>query len=139
MSNQTLRTLFVSFPVAIASIFAIPAHADEPTGLWYDHTGRGAIEITHCGAGLCGRLVWLKDAGNNQVCGRQIIGDVKPAGDGKWDGGWIYDPERDARYSVELTSLGADRLRVLGYKGTKFLSETHIWRRAPAGLKRCGA
>ena len=113
--------------------------ASEPTGLWYDQTGRGAVEITKCGANLCGRLVWLKDATNKSACGTQIIGNVKPVAGGSYDGGWIYDPEDDARYSVEITPIGADKLKVMGYQGSKFLSETMIWRRAPADLKRCNA
>jgi uncharacterized protein (DUF2147 family) len=126
--------------VAAAVLGAGPAIAAEPTGLWYDHTGRGAVEITKCGSQLCGRLVWLKDPEHaKQVCGVQIIGDVKPMANGAWDGGWIYDPERDSKFSVELTPVGPQSLKVVGYMGTKWLSETMMWRRAPADLKRCGA
>lgn len=32
-----------------------------------------------------------------------------------------------------------DSLKVVGYAGTKMLSETMVWTRAPADLKRCGA
>ena len=50
---------------ALATIGAGPAlAADEPTGVWYDHTGRGAVEIIKCGTNnnqLCGSVVWLKD------------------------------------------------------------------------------
>jgi len=73
------------------------------------------------------------------VCGIQIIGDVKPMGNGAWDGGWIYDPERQSKFSVELTPVGPRSLKVVGYMGTKWLSETMMWTRAPADLKRCGA
>jgi uncharacterized protein (DUF2147 family) len=112
----------------------------EPVGLWYDHTGRGAVEITKCGSQLCGRLVWLKDAGHaKQVCGVQIIGDAKPVKAGVWDNGWIYDPERDSKFSVELTLVNPQSLKVVGYMGTKWLSETMMWKRAPLDLKRCGA
>ena len=69
--------VFASTAFAAGSAFAV-----EPTGLWYDHTGRGAVEIT---------------------------------------------------------PMGADRLKVMGYMGSKMLSETMMWKRAPANLKRCGA
>jgi uncharacterized protein (DUF2147 family) len=108
-----------------------------PTGVWYDHTGRGAIEITNCGPNLCGRLVWLKDEKNREACGTKIIGNVKPVTGGKWDNGWIYDPEQGSKYSVEITPMGGSQLKVMGYAGSKFLSETMIWRRAPTDLKRC--
>lgn len=116
-----------------------PSAANEATGIWLDHTGRGAVEITNCGSALCGRIVWLKDATNSKTCGTQVIGNVKAVGAGKWDKGWIYDPEDDERYTVEITTVGGDQLRVMGYLGSKMLSETMTWRRAPADLKRCRA
>jgi len=113
------------------------AYADSITGVWIDHTGRGGVEISECEANLCGRIVWLKDAANNKGCGIQVIGNAKPLGKGTWDGGWIYDPEKNAKYSVELKSVGPDKLRVMGYMGSKLFSETMIWKRAPADLTRC--
>ena len=115
-----------------------PALASSPLGLWYDHTGRGAVEITDCNGKLCGRIVWVKDANHKEGCGLQIFGDVKPAAGGKWDGGWIIDPEKDlkTRYDVEITPQG-EKLKVMGYAGVKFLSETMIWTRAPANLQKC--
>ena len=94
------------------------------------------MEINKNSANLCGKLVWLKDASDKSACGTQIIGNVKP---GAWDGGWIYDPEDDTKYSVEITPMGAEKLKVVGYAGSKLLSETMIWRRAPADLQRCKA
>jgi uncharacterized protein (DUF2147 family) len=113
--------------------------ASEPTGVWLDHTGRGAVEITNCNGNLCGRLVWFKDQSHQKEgCGFQIIGNVKPVAGGKWDGGWIIDPEKDPnkKYDVEITPQG-EKLKVMGYAGMKFLSETMIWTRAPANLQRC--
>jgi uncharacterized protein (DUF2147 family) len=118
-----------------------PAFAADPTGIWYDHTGRGAVEIVKCGSNLCGKLVWLKNASHKEGCGLQILGDVKPVSSGVWDGGWIIDPEKDlkTKYSVELTLMNPKSLKVVGYLGTKFFSETMTWKRAPSDLKRCGA
>jgi uncharacterized protein (DUF2147 family) len=115
-----------------------PALASSPLGVWYDHTGRGAVEITDCNGKLCGRIVWVKDTNHKEGCGLQIFGDVKPVAGGKWDGGWIIDPEKDlkTRYDVEITPQG-EKLKVMGYAGAKFLSETMIWTRAPANLQKC--
>jgi uncharacterized protein (DUF2147 family) len=113
--------------------------ASGPTGVWIDHTGRGAVEITECGAALCGRIVWVKDAGNKSVCGKQIIGGAKRSSVGTWDSGWIYDPDRDARYSLELKLLDPNKLRVMGYMGSKMFSETYTWKRAQVDLARCDA
>lgn len=111
--------------------------ADAPLGVWIDDTGRGAVEIKECGKGkLCGRLVWLQDTKNAKACGTAILGDVAKVG-GSWDGGWIYSPEKNAKYDVELTPEGSDKLTVLGYAGTKLFSKEMTWTRAPADLKRC--
>ncbi len=119
--------------------FAAPAAASaDPTGVWIDHTGRGAVEISRCGGGLCGRVVWLKSAGHAGACGMQILGNVRPTASGAWDHGWILDPDANRRYDVEITPMG-NRLKVVGYMGSKMLSETMFWRRAPGDLKRCHA
>lgn len=140
-----MKGLARTFHAAIFATLALGStsgRAAEPvTGLWYDHTGRGAVEITDCGGKLCGRLVWLKNAKHKDGCNLQIFGDVKPVSTGKWDGGWIIDPEKSltTKYSVELTLLNPKSLKVVGYLGTKLLSETMMWQRAPNDLKRCGA
>lgn len=138
---------------------AAPLPPPDPTaglaGIWYDDTGKGAVEIGMCGARLCGRIVWLQQpndkAGrpltdgynpeatkrNRPICGLAVIGDLQRQRDGAWDLGWIYDPKEGKSYDVELKLRAADRLQVTGYLGTKFLSESFIWTRAPATIPRC--
>jgi len=123
--------------LAVALLSTGAARADStPLGLWIDHTGRGAVEIVDCNGRMCGYVAWVKDAKDADGCGEQIIGDVKSIGDGKWDQGWIYDPDSSSKYDVELTPAG-DQMKVMGYAGTKWLSETYTWKRAPADLKKC--
>ena len=120
----------------IAAATAGSAFAASPLGVWIDHTGRGAVEITQCGGALCGKVVWVKSAADKEGCNIQIIGNAKPVGS-KWDGGWILDPEKNEKYDVELTPVGDNKLKVLGYMGMKMFGETMMWTRAPAGLGRC--
>jgi uncharacterized protein (DUF2147 family) len=138
-----MRSVRIAMPgagLAFAVLSAAAAHADtSPLGVWIDHTGRGAVEITDCGGKLCGRVAWVEDAKNADQCGKKIIGNVAPVGKNKWDNGWIYDPDRDRNFDVELTALDGDKLRVKGYAGSKWLSETYTWKRAPADLKTCTA
>jgi uncharacterized protein (DUF2147 family) len=126
--------VFSLAPVAFESASA----ASDPTGIWMNDTGRGAIEIKHCGDRLCGNVVWVKNAADTKGCGKQIIGNVASVGGGRWDNGWIYSPERGRKYDVELTPLDNGTLRVTGYAGLKFLSKTMIWTRAPENLQLCG-
>lgn len=132
-----------------------PHQPVSPIGVWFDDTGQGAVEIAPCGDRLCGRIVWLKDPltpegqpltdaynpdprrRNQPICGLQVIGNLQLQPDGSWDRGWIYDAKEGKSYDVEISLRSADRLQVKGYLGVKFLSETFIWQRAPADLKRC--
>jgi uncharacterized protein (DUF2147 family) len=109
----------------------------DPTGIWLNDTGRGAVEIKTCGNALCGNVVWVKSSSDADGCGKQIIGGVTPVGGGRWDNGWIYSPERGRKYDVELTPLANGNLKVVGYAGMKFLSKTMIWKPAPADLQLC--
>jgi uncharacterized protein (DUF2147 family) len=129
-----------SLAITLASVGSAAA-ASSPIGVWIDHTGRGAVEITDCGGKLCGHLVWFKDAKQGKGgCNFQIIGNVRPVASNKWDGGWIIDPDKNPnkKYDVEITPLSDQKLKVMGYEGMKFLSETMTWTRAPADLKKCG-
>ena len=147
----TLAAWLLAVPAVLAQQprpAAPPPAASGPTGLWIDHTGRGAVEILPCAQALCGRIVWLQEPkdkagqplrdGKNEdksrrlqtICGLQILGDLQRQPDGSWDKGWIYDPEQGERFDVELRLRSPDLLQVKGYKGLKFLSETYQWKRA---------
>ncbi|MDX2289052.1 MAG: DUF2147 domain-containing protein [Hyphomicrobiaceae bacterium] len=123
-------TLVVAGPVSATA-------ADDPTGIWLDDQKRGAIEIKPCGKGLCGHVVWVKGGEDARGCGKKIIGDVAKVGEGEWDNGWIYSPERKKTYSVALEPTRGDKLKVVGYAGSRLFSKTMIWTRAPANLERC--
>jgi uncharacterized protein (DUF2147 family) len=128
--------------IATFAIFSTAQNASAselPLGIWLDNTGRGAVKITDCGGSLCGHIVWIKDSKNSSVCGTQVIGEAKPIAGGKWDGGWILDVDDDRKYQVEITPLANGRLKVMGYAGSKLLSETMIWTRAPADTKVCAS
>jgi uncharacterized protein (DUF2147 family) len=136
---MTITQAFARLAAAGAGLAALAstAAAQQPTGVWIDHTGRGAVEIAECDGGLCGHVVWIKDSKNKSACRTQIIGNARPVGSNTWDRGWILDPDDNKRYSVELKPVGGERLRVTGYMGSKLFSETMMWKRAPADLKRC--
>lgn len=136
------RVEIIASAFAVSSLLplvaASAASAADPTGIWINDTGRGAIEIKPCGNALCGNVVWVKDTGDAKGCGKQIIGNVVPTSGGLWDNGWIYSPEKGRKYNVELKPLANGTLRVTGYAGMRFLSKTMIWTRAPADLQLCG-
>lgn len=148
-AKRTTRwcTVLAGAATAILSASAVAQQPSGPTGVWLDHTGRGAIEVSQCGKELCGRIVWLKDPNDKNgkplvdiqnpdkakrgsaICGLQIIGALKHQQDGSWDNGWIYDPEEGERFDLEVKLLAPEKLQITGYKGVKFLSETYHWKR----------
>ena len=127
------------------------------TGIWYDDTGQGAVEIQPCGKALCGRIVWLKDPRNaagqlltdklnpepgkrgRPICGLQVLGGLLRQDDGTWDTGWVYDPKEGKSYDAALQVAGPGKLAVTGYLGVKLFSRTLSWTRAPADLPRCAS
>lgn len=147
-SARLAAAIALALPAAVIGLKPAASQPSPMVGLWIDHTGRGAVEITSCGNSLCGHIAWLKDPNQpngkplvdkkgRPVCGLQIIGDMKKKADGSWDDGWIYDPEEDEQFSVELKMKPDGNLQVLGYLGVKMLGETFVWKRAQASQARC--
>ena len=126
---------------ATATLSQDTAGGDQPPaapfGVWIDHTGRGAVEITDCDGKLCGHVVWVRDAEDNNGCGAQIMGNVKKTGKKTWDNGWIYSPERKKRFDVEIKPVNPDKLKLRGYAGVKLFGKTMFWKRAPSDLVLC--
>lgn len=150
-------------PAPVVGTAGAAAPAPIEAGIWFDDTGKGAVEIRRCGengdarARLCGNIVWLKEPNgeNGQpltdgynpdpgmrsrpICGLQVLGDLSPQPDGAWDEGWVYDPKVGKAYNVEVRLDGRDRLNVTGYKGIKMLGKSFVWKRAPPTLPRCAS
>lgn len=131
-------TALVVFGAWSYSVSAEPESSAGGLGVYMDHRGDGAIELSDCSGKICGHVVWLREGAPAEACGREIIGNAAPVKDGVWDGGWILDPELDQKFDVELTKLNESELQVMGYLGTKLLSETFVWKKASADLPRCG-
>lgn len=160
ISTRTLnptRGALLAMAWLVCALLPAPARAaPDVTGTWMTDDEDGAVLIEPCGEGVCGRIVWLKAAldengqsvrdENNKdpgqrgrpMCGLAILHDVPPKGEG-WEGGWVYDPDSGSRYSVSLARGEGDILLVTGFIGVKALGQTFQWHRAPAALPRCDA
>jgi uncharacterized protein (DUF2147 family) len=106
------------------------ALADDPTGTWILSTGKVTVRVDKCGGALCGKIVGLKkpldkhgnpkvdkENPNPELRSRPVIGisllqNVRPAGDGRWQGA-IYNPDDGRTYSAVL-SLEGDVMKVKG-------------------------
>jgi uncharacterized protein (DUF2147 family) len=133
---------------------AVPAAL---AGWWLDGTGRAGIHFEPCGergGQLCGTIRWLlhplrdglpevdqlnADASlrHRRVCGLPLLGGFVAAGDGRWSGGWIYDPDDGETYRSTITLTADGTLRVRGYVGIPLLGRTETWTRPTAPLTPC--
>ena len=155
--------LIVSAMTFVAFVgMGTPAHAAvneaDVIGVWYDAKRAGAVQISKCGSGLCGKIVWLKaplrkdgkplmDVRNSArakrgrtICGLQVLGSLKQAAPEKqqWNG-WVYSPRRGKQYRARVTLKNKGKLLVRGYVSVVALGKTETWTRAPGGLKPCSA
>lgn len=162
ISRHHLAALLAAAAIAALPLVSIAQAQPAPgvnlpaeAGVWYDDTGRGAVEIAPCGENLCGHIVWLnqplnekgqplRDVYNPQpsrrgqpICGLQVLGNLSRQPDGSLDGGWVYDPKVGKAYDVELRLNSPDHLLVRGYTGLKILGKTLNWRRADRPLPSC--
>lgn len=156
---RSTATVFAVSAIFAASLsfasFAAAAPSNKESGIWYDDTGKGAVEIFGCGDKLCGRIIWLRDPlaedgqpltdGYNPtpsmrsrpICGLQILGNLTRQSDGTLDGGWVYDPKVGKSYDAALAIEDRNTLVLTGYKGVKLLSKSFTWKRAPQNLPSC--
>ncbi|SHJ12624.1 Uncharacterized conserved protein, DUF2147 family [Wenxinia saemankumensis] len=108
---------------ALAATLALPALAQnaEVLGTWRtqpdDNGNYGLVDISVCGDAYCGVLVRSFDGAGNELdspnTGRQIIWDMRPYGNGHYDDGQIYAPDRDSTYASEM-DLAGNTLTVRG-------------------------
>ena len=145
-------------PLVLAGALLPAIHADAASfpqeGRWITPDQAGIVEVAACGNSLCGIIAWLKDPlgedgrpavdrsnpkaelRQRPLCGLQIMGGFKPAANGGWEDGWIYDPETGKTYTANVSMEGAN-LRLRGYVGIPLFGETQLWSRAPAGAPSC--
>ena len=148
----------------ISSMLGLTAPAAGSTseqGVWYNDSGKGAVEIRPCGVSgreankLCGFIVWLKNPNfkdgkpltdgynsdpskrHRPICGLPVLGNLQRSSEGGYDFGWVYDPEQGQAFDAAIQLHSADRLILTGYKGVKFFSKSFVWKRAPVHLPRC--
>jgi uncharacterized protein (DUF2147 family) len=147
----------VALPAAAgASADDPPGDPDAIVGVWETaptDKGYAHIEIVRRGDAYAGSIVWLDEllypagdemAGQTKIdrmnpdpslrarpiLGLQIVDGLEYAGDGRWHGGTIYDPETGKIYkSKAAIADGGETLKLRGYIGVSLLGRTSQWKR----------
>ena len=66
---------------------------------------------------------------NRPLIGLEILSGFKYAGNGRWTGGTIYDPDNGKTYRCKLRLVDRDTLEVRGYIGVSLIGRTEVWKR----------
>lgn len=137
----------MSRPLLILALLLIAGPAWAASGVWLTESGSAHVEIGGCGEVLCGKIVWLREpldtAGQPKtdkenpdpakrertILGLAMLDGFRPAGEGKWGDGTIYNPEDGKTYSCTMSLENDGTLRVRGYVGLPILGKTQVWTR----------
>ena len=95
--------------------------ADPVEGVWKtkpdDNGNFGYVKVEPCGPAFCGTLIKSFDSAgaplDSENIGKAIIWDMVAYGDGVYDDGKVWSPDRDKTYSSDM-QLSGDTLSVRG-------------------------
>jgi len=140
-------------PLLCVSIFALTlasyaglAQQKEIEGRWLSGDGDGWIEIRLIADTLTGVAAGSTtakkgdpprlddknpdpDLRNRPIEGMTIMSGFQYAGDGRWTGGKIYDPNSGKTYKATVTLVDNDTLKLRGYIGVSLFGRTDTWTR----------
>jgi uncharacterized protein (DUF2147 family) len=130
----------------LAAIFAlvalslpVPSAAGETAfGRYQNAETESVIEIGPCGAKVCGRVVWAKNASvtdarnpdpalrRRPIVGLTILTGLERVGD-RWTGGSIYDPRDGRAYDASLRVRPDGAVELKGCMPGTILCKTKVW------------
>jgi uncharacterized protein (DUF2147 family) len=130
MSRSKLLFAITAFFISFGQVSA--ETANDPTGIWLTQAGDAKIRVNHCGASLCGTIVWLKapidpatgkpqvddknanpSLAKRPIVGLNIFNRMKSVADNKWSG-TIYNADNGKSYSSDVIVAGWRKLEVRG-------------------------
>ncbi len=152
-------TIVLPFAGAVA-LQAGPAIAQDQAdvaGYWVTPDHGAVVNIVPCDSGMCGYVAGVRTnhppgevprdvknpdpaKRNDPACGMMIMGSLKPVPGkpGKWQNGWVYDPESGNTYTAQMQLDGANTLNLRGYLGISLFGRTQTWTRETGENKnRC--
>jgi uncharacterized protein (DUF2147 family) len=114
---------------------ASPANAASLLGTWAvepDSKGQvGHVQITPCGARLCGTVVRIFDRAGRPTTtsnlGRRVLRDVRQTGPNSYEDGKIYVPLLRAEFDVDI-ALSGTRLDLTACNALD-ICRSQTWRR----------
>lgn len=100
-----MRGIIQASVVMLGAMITMPATAQDATGTWLRESGASRVRIAKCGDALCGTIAWLRDADSKAKVGQRVFFDMKPAGEGAWNGK-AFNPEDGKEYTGKMSVSG---------------------------------
>ena len=100
---------------AVLAVVGSAAFAGDPVeGVWKtkadDNGDFGYVEVKPCGPAFCGTLIKAFDSAGKEKAsdniGKRIIWDMVAYGDGVYDDGKVWSPDRDKTYNSDMQLTG---------------------------------
>ena len=117
--------------VAVVFAFATTASA-QVTGTWRTETGEtggyAVVQISPCGANVCGVITSIVNNDNQSAVGEAIIVGMEDRGNGKYGGGRIWAPDQDKWYDAKM-ELNGNTLKVSGCVAGGLICRAKNWTR----------
>ncbi len=105
-------------------------HAEAIEGKWLTKGGAAQVEIYQERGKYHGKIVWVKEPSESSKINTLILVDfVYDELNKEWNDGTVYDPRHGHKASGYLQLKDSETLRVVGYKGFRWLSDTETWAR----------
>ncbi len=135
--------LKISHLTALALLLAGPAAAADVEGVWLSPSRSAHVQITHCGEGLCGKVISATQPKTNPnfldvhnkdpaLRNRRVIGAMLlegfSGGPTEWSGGHVYNPGDGNTYSGKLTLIDQNHLKLTGC-AVWVLCKSQVWTR----------
>ncbi len=158
--NRVMKWTTLSFLIALG-MFGNSAGARAELsafGFWLNEEQGWVIETVPCGNKVCGYLVGFrktrsddyaaKDSQNpdpkkrdRPLCGLMLLGGFTPSKEtsGKWEDGWVYDPDNGAIYTGEGQMTDADTIKMRGYILIPLFGRTMTLIREVGSIIRCSS
>lgn len=120
--------LIVLVTVASFDLFAQSGEAIVGEWLTQNSEARVTIYIEH--GKYFGKIVWIKDSKQSAQLNTLILADfVFDAKEQEWNNGTVFEPRHGHKSSGYLVLKDANTLKVTGYKGFRWISDSETWTR----------
>lgn len=145
----SMRGFFITCCFLIGLLLGEPIMA-SPTdiaGTWLSGDGDGLIEIRVDGAAIAARILGSPKPDRDRpetdtlnpdptlrdrpLLGLNIFSGFTYDGDGKWSGGFIYDPNSGKTYRGKLRLVDTNTIEVRGFIGISLIGRSETWTRQP--------